>query len=118
MKKIIIAVMLLASFKAQSQTVDTAIKEYYAARINPIVFKHSFPIVTDTLKWVGYFKVDVIGKDSAVVDFFVKSNTQQNIILDNISLSKEQFLSWVDEKSILRYVLNYLKYSFPDISFK
>lgn len=111
--------MLLASFKAvKSQTVDTTIKEYYAAKINPILFKHSFPTVTDTLKWVGYFKVDVIGKDSSIVNFFVKSTTQQNIIFDNFSLTKEEYQSWVDEKSILRYVLNYLKQSFPEISFK
>ncbi len=57
MKKLILALCLLASIKANTQpaTVDTSIKFCVATKIVPFVYKHGIPQLSDTITHLGVF---------------------------------------------------------------
>jgi hypothetical protein len=93
MKKIIIAIMLLASLKASSQKVDTTIKRCIAARIDNIIYSNGIPPNVDTIKYLGIFDYQDDLKGNCVVNW-VLLNENKNIVWNNYKLTKEEYDGW------------------------
>ena len=104
--------MLLASFKAQSQTIDTSITRCIAAKITPIVYTSGIPSITDTITYVGVFDYKDDLKGNCVVNW-VLLNINKNIIFNSYSLKQDEYESWSGSGAgLLTIIGNYLKVKF------
>jgi len=93
MKKIIIALCFLASFKATAQKIDTSITRCNAARINNVYVSCGYPATTDTATHLGVFNYVDDLKGNCVVNY-VLLNKDKNIVNNSYTLTAEQYNNW------------------------
>ena len=120
MKQILTTLALIVALNSFGQTVDTTIKDCTCTQVNSLVISHGFPIVSDTIKYIGFFNYTDSPRDtSCVVNFTVKANSNnQNIIFDGYKLTKSEYAAWNSDADLLVFVRNYLSRSGISLTFK
>lgn len=112
MKKLIIAIMLLATIKANSQTIDVSIKSCKAAKIETLVINNGFPVLTDTVTHLGVFNYtdDLSGNCSVN---WVLLNKSKNVITGVYFIKKEEYAEWnSSSEGLLKIIAENLKLKF------
>jgi hypothetical protein len=112
MKKTIIALCFLASFKAQSQSADTSITRCIAAKITPIYYSSGIPATVDTITYLGVFDYKDDMKGNCVANW-VLLNAKQNIVFNSYTLKQDEYDNWDGSAiGLLAIIGNYLKVKF------
>lgn len=88
--------MLLASFKANSQVVDTTIKSITAMKIQPVTVQVNFP-KKDTVTYLGLRLTNDNLKDAASFECILLSASGLNIIITTETISGEDYKTWDSE---------------------
>lgn len=121
MKKLLTSIALIVALNSFSQTIDTTIHDCTAARINAVALPHGFPVVTDTLNYVGFFNytVNPIQKQ-CIVNWVVKANgNNQNVLFSAYTLTDAEYLNWDgNDNSLITIIGNFLNRSGLSITFK
>lgn len=104
--------MLLASFKANSQSIDTSITRCIAAKITPIYYSSGIPATVDTINYLGVFDYKDDMKGNCVVNW-VLLNSNKNILFNSYSLKQDEYENWDGSAiGLLSIIGNYLKIKF------
>jgi len=94
MKKVILAVMLLAlSIKATSQVIDTTIKSVTAVKIQPIIVQATFA-KKDTITHLGIEVISGVLTKSCTVRFILLANAKNVFVSENILIDGEDYTNW------------------------
>jgi hypothetical protein len=105
--------MLLASFKAQSQSIDTSITRCIAAKITPIIYSNGIPPTVDTITYLGVFDDYNCSLNGTCNINWILLNSKKNIVWNNYKLTEEEYNSWDGSAVGLIFVIgNYLKVKF------
>ena len=120
MKQILLIAALLIGAKSFGQTIDTTIKDCTCSQVNSLVISHSFPVVSDTIKYIGFFNYTDSPRDtSCVVNFTVKANSSnQNVIFSSYTLTKQEYSTWNSDIDLIVFIKNYLSRSGINLTFK
>lgn len=121
MKKLLFIAALFISATSFSQTIDTTIHDCIAARINAVSLPHGFPVVTDTLNYVGFFNYTVNPiQNQCIVNWVVKANgNNQNVLFSAYTLTDAEYLGWDgNDNSLITIIGNFLNRSGLSITFK
>lgn len=110
MKKIVLAILIMATSSAKSQTIDTTIHDCTCSAVNSVNFSHGFPAITDTINHIGFFNYTDTPKDSiCVVNYVVKANSNnQNILFSTYQLSKLEYANWNTDIDLINDIKGYL----------
>jgi len=112
MKRILIALCFMASLKASSQKIDTANHSITIAPINSIIYRHGFPVVTDTLTYLGYFYYQDDSRGNCTVPYALVANGV-NKVLGSYKLTSEEYAAWNGSaEGLLRIIALVLNVSF------
>lgn len=120
MKQILTTLALIVALNSFGQTIDTTIKDCTSAKVNSLVISHSFPVVSDTIKYIGFFNYTDSPRDtSCVVNFTVKANSSnQNVIFNSYTLTKQEYSTWNSDIALIVFIRNYLSRSGINLTFK
>ena len=94
MKKHILSLFVLASFYAKGQVVDTTVKNCVAVKIQPVIYKHDFPVITDTITHLGIFEYKVTDSSCNVSYTLLHHSPTKNIIFNWYMLTKQEVDCW------------------------
>jgi hypothetical protein len=98
MKKVFIGLLLTASLGVKSQTIDTSVHEYTAAKINNVVYKSGFPVNTDTLQWAGFTNYTVSSvQNICTVNYVLRASDGRNVISNTYTLTESEYTTWNGE---------------------
>jgi hypothetical protein len=115
MRKLFISLLLIASLKGKSQTIDTSIHEYKAAMIVDYLHGNGcIPESVDTIRWVGYDSYVYNSKDSTCdVKYILRASDGRNVIRNTYKISAYQYNIWDgSDIGLISFIVNYLNFVF------
>lgn len=96
MKKIIFCLMLLASFKAESQVIDTTIKSIKAVKIQPFTVQVNYPL-KDTITHIGIEGTGFVLNESCTIRVILLAKGKNIAVIENQIINGEEYLAWEDD---------------------
>jgi len=115
MKNILLVIGLCIGLSSFSQTIDTSIHEYKAAKIVDVYHGNgSFPESIDTIRWVGYKDYTYRSIDSTcTVNYILRANDGRNVIRNSYTMSWAEYTNWdSSDESLLSIIVQYLHLTF------
>ena len=94
MKKLIILALCFCALKANSQIVDTTVKNSVAVKIQPVISQHDFPVIKDTITHLGVFEYTATDTSCKVSYTLLHHAPTKNIVYGWHSLTESELAAW------------------------
>ena len=93
MKHLFTAILIMAAFSVKAQTIDTAIVNCTAAKINQYIIPE-FPSANDTITHLGVFQCTQTDTSCSVNYTFIVYPPLRNVKPDWYQMTNAEFLAW------------------------